>query len=73
MWKRWDEVSLRAHARFVMGMLAAGLCLSIAGSFRSLETAWIISFMATAAALGAQIRLGMRVSGNDGLNASNAP
>lgn len=73
MWKRWDDVSLQTHARFVMVMLATGVCLSIVGSFRNLETAWVIALIAAACALGAQIQLGMRLSGDNGLGASNAP
>ena len=73
MWKRWDEVSLQTHARFVMAMLAVGACLSIAASFRDVETAWIVALMASAGALGAQIRLGMRLWGDDGLGARNTP
>lgn len=73
MWKRWDEVSLQTHARFVMAMLATGICLSIAGSLLDLEAAWIIAVVTMGGALGAQLRLGMRLSGDNGLGASNAP
>ena len=73
MWKRWDDVSLQTHARFVMAMLATGILLSIAGSLLDLQTAWIVAVVAMSCALGAQLRLSMRLTGDNGLGVANTP
>ena len=73
MWNGWDHMSLRAHANFVIAMLAAGVLTSLVLTmFEQAQAAWIVVVVFAAGACGAQLQLSLRLPGADVQDARDA-